>query len=241
LKKIIILPDVHLRPDYIPKPYQTVKKFIKDFKPSEIVILGDFMEVEALSSYDLSKRRKIEGKRYEKEVDTANKELDYLQKYCNKITFLMGNHEYRTQRYLDDHPELEGMLEIPKRLHLKERGIKWLPMNKSYQIGKLHFIHGVYYNKYHAQKHLAEYGDNIVYGHTHRPQITYANQKFAKIPYGSFGLGCLGDTEPSYKKNSPTGHINQFAVVYVNNKGNFNIYPVNVIDNKFIFNGKEYN
>jgi len=67
IERIVVLPDVHLTTK-IPKEYQLVKKFIKDYKPDEVILLGDFMEVEALSSYDLSKKRKIEGKRFEKEM-----------------------------------------------------------------------------------------------------------------------------------------------------------------------------
>jgi len=63
VERIVVLPDVHLTTK-IPKPYLLTKKFIKSYKPTEIILLGDFMEVESLSSYDLSKKRKIEGKRF---------------------------------------------------------------------------------------------------------------------------------------------------------------------------------
>jgi len=72
------------------KPYQLVKKFIKDYKPTEIIILGDFMEVSSLSGYDLSKRRKIEGQRFEKEVALAEHELDILSDLCPVVTYLEG-------------------------------------------------------------------------------------------------------------------------------------------------------
>ena len=239
MKSLLILPDVHLTTE-VSKPYQVVKQFIQKNKFDKTIILGDFMDVSSLSYYDLSKRGKIEGQRYEKEVEIAKQEIDFLQKYNNDIVWLEGNHEFRVRAYCDDNPELKGLLEIPKLLELKKRGIKWIPLNEPYTIGKLNFIHGVYYNKYHSQKHLIEYGDNICYGHTHRPQITYSNQKFAKRPYGSFGLGCLGDTAPEYKKNAPTSWVNQFAICYMNGGGIFNLYPVNIINDKFIWNGKEY-
>jgi len=239
LNRIVILPDVHLTTK-VPKEYQLVKKFIKDYKPNEIIILGDFMEVEALSSYDLSKQRKIEGKRYEEEIAVANKELDWLTAHCKRITYLEGNHEYRVERYLDDHSELEGMLEVAKRLNLAQRGIKWHKINKLIKRGKLYFTHGVYYGKYFAKKTVEEYGCSIVVGHTHRFQVHTMYPKMQKYPMVCYGLGCLGDTDPAYKKDCPTGHLNQFAVCEIGNKGYFNLYPITIIGLTFRYGGKEW-
>lgn len=239
IKKLLILPDVHLTTT-ISKPYQIVKKFIKQNKFDETILLGDFMEVEALSGYDLSKKRKIEGKRFKKEISIANKELDYLQQHCKKIIYLSGNHEHRVERYLDDHSELEDMLELPTNLYLKQRNIKWLPINQPYTVGHISFIHGVYYNKYFARKTIENYSKCVCVGHTHRHQVSTTYPKLQKEPFICYGLGCLGDTDPAYKKNAPTGHINQFAVCYVDDKGLFNLYPINIINNRFIWNGKMY-
>ena len=180
LERIVVLPDVHLTTK-IPKPYQLVKKFIKDYKPTEIIILGDFMEVSALSSYDLCKRRKIEGKRFEEEVKVADRELEYLINCSKKVTYLSGNHEFRVERYLDDHPELEGILDLPKRLELHQKGISWHKMNKLIKRGKLFLTHGVYYGKYFAKKTVEEYGCSIVVGHAHRHQVHTIYPKMQKI------------------------------------------------------------
>ena len=239
IERIVILPDIHLTIK-IPKPYQLAKKFIKDYKPTEIILLGDFMEVGSLSGYDLSKKRKIEGKRFEKEIEIASGELDCLQKLCKRITYLEGNHEDRVERYLDDHPELEGILELPKRLNLAQRGIKWVKLNKLIKRGKLYLTHGVYYGKYYAKKTVDEYGCSIVIAHTHRHQIHTIYPKMQKYPMICTGLGCLGDTEPAYWKNAPKGHLNQFAVVEIGQKGYFNLYPINIIGNSFRYGGKEW-
>ena len=240
IERIVILPDVHLTTK-IPKPYQLTKKFIKDYKPTEIILLGDFMEVSSLSGYDLSKRRKIEGQRFEKEVALAEHELDILSDLCPVVTYLEGNHEDRVERYLDDHPELEGMVELPKRLKLAEKGITWHKTNKLVKRGKLYFTHGVYYGKYFAKKTVDEYGCSIVVGHAHRHQIATIYPKMQKYPMMCFALGCLGDTDPEYKKNAPTGHVNQLAIVEIDSRtGLFNLYPITIIRNTFIYNGKKY-
>ena len=239
LERIVVLPDVHLTTK-IPKEYELAKKFIKDYKPTEIIILGDFMEVSSLSSYDLSKRRKIEGQRFEKEIEAAKREIEILSDLCTTITYLEGNHENRVERYLDDHPELESMLELPKRLELAKNSVQWHKMNKLVKRGKLYFTHGVYYGKYFAKKTVDEYGCSIVVGHAHRHQVATIYPKMQKHPMMCCALGCLGDTDPEYKKNAPTGHINQFGIVEINNKGLFNLYPITIIDLSFRYGGKEW-
>lgn len=239
IKTAIILPDVHLK-ESIGKDYAAVKPFIKKIKPDVIILLGDFMDVNSLSAWDYDKKRKMEGRRYKKEIDCAKEELDFLQKYCKEIIYIEGNHEDRVNRYLDKNPEMEGIIEIPEELNLKEREIKWVKMNDLYKLSGMYFTHGMYTNKYSAQKHLQVLGCNICFGHQHSTQTAMQNMAMQK-PHMSYALGTLGDKKPDYLKNRPGNWISQFGIMYWNTEsGNFNLYPINVIKNKFIFEGKEY-
>ena len=239
IKKVIVLTDVHIA-DVCPKDYLPVKKFIKSFKPDEIVLLGDFMDVSSLSAWDYDKKRIMEGKRFKKEIDCANIELDFLQKYAKKITYIMGNHEDRLERYLDKNPEMEGLIEIETILKLKERKIKFVKLNDLYKLGDMYFTHGMYTNIYNARKHLQTLGCNVCYGHQHSTQTAMQNMAMQK-PYMAYALGTLGDKKPDYLRNRPGNWINQFAIFYYNDtNGNFNLYPINVIKSKFIWNGKVY-
>jgi len=237
--KLIIVPDVHLTTESS-NEYKLVKKFISRQKPDEVVLLGDFMDCASLSHWDDNKARVIEGKRFKEEVRLANKELDFLQRYSGKVTYLEGNHENWVEQYIDKHPEMEGIIELPLSLHLADRGIEWCPYNELYKVGKLYFTHGCYITKYHANKHMQVFGCNIVYGHTHNTQTAMHNMKMQHI-YQAYGLGCLCDHKPKYMKNRPANWINQFAVVYIDDTdGDFNLYPVNIINSKFIWNGVTY-
>jgi predicted phosphodiesterase len=239
LRSCIVIPDAHLT-DKTPEDYKAIKGFIKEFKPHTILILGDFMDVEALSAWDYDKKRIMEGRRYLKEVACANIELDFLQKHSKEVIYLEGNHEDRVNRYLDKNPEMEGLIEIPLQLDLAGRGIKWVKMNDLFPLGHMYFTHGLYTNDHHAKKHLLSLGCNICYGHTHKAQMYMQNMAMQR-PHMAYALGTLGDKNPDYMRNKPSNWINQFAVYYWNTiTGNFNLYPVNVIDNKFIWEGKEY-
>ena len=239
IKKILLAYDVHLD-TRVPKEYQLFKKFVKDFKPDEVMLGGDFMDVSALSHWDYDKKRKMEGRRYNKECEVANKELDYLQKYSKKVTYLEGNHEQRVQRYLDKNPEMEGIIEIPLVLNLYERGIKYYPLNTYYKLGHLYFTHGLYTNEFHAKKTLLNVGKNIVTGHLHTNQTYMLSMMFQK-PIMAYSMPCLCNKSPDYLQNKPSNWMSGFGIVYLNTKtGNFNLYVVNMINNRFIWNGKEY-
>lgn len=58
--KLICLPDVHMTTE-VPKEYELVKRFIKEQKPDEVIILGDFMDCSSLSHWNESKSRSMEG------------------------------------------------------------------------------------------------------------------------------------------------------------------------------------
>jgi len=241
IEKILILADVHLT-EKLPKPYKLVQKFLHESgqRFDEIILLGDFMDVASLSHWDKDKKRLLEGKRFEKECEVANEELDYLTCFTKKITYIEGNHENWVEQYLDRNPELEGVIELPKKLMFDDRDIQWIPMNKLYKKGKCYFTHGMFANKYHASKHLHTLGCNIVYGHVHRIQQDMINMKM-QDPCMSTALGCLCGHEPHFMRGKPANWINGFGIMYLDTKtGNFNLYPVNIIDNKFIWEGVKY-
>ena len=78
VETVLILPDVHLTVEEN-KIYNLVKNFIKSRKWDEIVILGDFLDFESLNPFDANKALKMENRRFLKEIDVANRQLDFLQ------------------------------------------------------------------------------------------------------------------------------------------------------------------
>ncbi len=237
--KNIILTCVHLDDKGHSRVYGVVKKFIKDFQPDVVYLDGDFADCCSLSHWNLQKRRKMEGLRHKREISLIDKELVFLEKHCGKIVWLEGNHCNWVSQYLDKNPELEGLIEYQELLHLKERGIEWVPFNELLKVGRLRLTHGYYTNEHHAKKHLNELGCNVVYGHTHKGQSATKNMITQK-PIKAWGLGCLCNKKPSYLKGKRGGWNHEFAVLYVATNGEFNLYPIDIINNRFYFNGKSY-
>jgi hypothetical protein len=123
--KIMVLPDMQVKPginlDYLGR----IGQYIVDKQPDVIVNLGDFADMESLSTYDVGKRS-FEGRRYRNDIDVALEAqmklfqpLYDLRKqqirnkkrvYDPKTIMLMGNHENRINRAVNSDPKLEGVL-----------------------------------------------------------------------------------------------------------------------------------
>jgi len=244
IRKGVALFDVHLTQGALPRPYVAAKKFVSNHlgkkKWDLIVIGGDFMNMDSLSHWDRDKRRKMENKRFFQETMRARKELDDLRYHTKDMVYLEGNHENWVEQYIDRNPEMEGMIELPKQLELEAKKVDWIPMNELYKVGHLYFTHGMWTNKYFAAKHIQELGCNIVIGHKHQEQTFSSSAKMQK-PIKAWGIGCLCDSAPHYMKGKPTNWSDGFAVFYWDDKtGDFNMYPVTMVKNKFLFEGKRY-
>jgi len=91
---------------------QLIGQHIAHVNPDVVICLGDWWDMHSLSSYDRGKRSG-ENNRYTYDVIAGNEAMDLLVSYIPvtaRKVFLIGNHEQRIERFVDDHAELEGLL-----------------------------------------------------------------------------------------------------------------------------------
>jgi len=244
IETVVILPDIHY-PEHSEASIDLVKKFIKDIQPDTIVYQGDNLDMGVISHWNKDKKRKVELKRLKKDYEGfVQNILDPIEKLAKKNTqfvWLNGNHEDWANQYLDKNPELEGIIEPELCLGLAERGYTFVPFNEVHKIGKLNIIHGYYTSKYHSAKTLEVFGESICYGHLHSPQMhSKVSPMKPEVFHAAYGLPCLCDLSPDFMKKRPNSWVHGFGVVYIMPNGDFNLYPVIIVNNKFVFNGKAY-
>jgi predicted phosphodiesterase len=242
MKRILIGTDFHLKEGDDPVPaYLLFKKFMKDWKPDLFLNLGDVGDWDFISVFSKGVMAKLNAKSFRGEYDVIERELDYWQKYSKKVVLLSGNHDERVYATIDRNTTLKGLVEYENMLKLGERGVDFYrDTQQPYQIGKLWAIHGWYYNQNHAKKHLDVFSGNIVYGHLHASQTASKVLAATKQEIQAWSLPCLCDKAPEYMNGSPSGWQHGFAVAYLSDTGDFNLYPVNIIKDRFIFEGKEW-
>ncbi|MGD2072859.1 MAG: hypothetical protein PVG65_05165, partial [Candidatus Thorarchaeota archaeon] len=229
IHKTVLLPDIHY-PHYDEKVLDSVGQFIVEYQPDELVYMGDQISLDCISGWNRRKPLLKERKRLVRDYEDFNKDIllvhENITPKDTKRVFMIGNHEQRINWYTEEHPELDGIIDIDRNLKLTERGYKIIPFNEIYRIGKLSVIHGYYWNKYHAARTLDAFEGNVVYSHVHNPQ-TYA--KVSPVDRKGYHIAtclpCLCNIKPDYKKNAPNHWINGFGVVeHLPATGYFNIY-----------------
>ena len=242
-KTLVALFDAHLEPQVQNHPsFEIGMRFVQDLEPDIIVVGGDWMEMGSLSAWDRKKRYLIEGKRYSLEIEQGWTELARLREFCPdaRIIFFEGNHEYRTPRYLEEHAEMVGQLDVQKDLKLDDMGIEWVGFNKMIKIGKLNFLHGIFYNIYYARSTLQAVGESCLFGHAHKSQVWTQQLQVQQKPHIAQGIGCLCTINPTWKRGMPTNFINSFAIVEFRANGDFNIQEVIVADGAASHGGRTW-
>lgn len=121
----LILPDVQHKPGCSTEHLRWAGEHAVDQLPDTIVCIGDFWDMESLSSYDKG-QKSFEGRRYWRDIESGNEAMDAFmapiikeierrkrgkRKAWNpRLIFTTGNHEYRIDRAVEKQAELETML-----------------------------------------------------------------------------------------------------------------------------------
>lgn len=244
-------------PDQNSRAVDLLHKFIKDFAPDHLHIVGDFLNFTPFTSFDAKagkqpppiaeeiKQGRAELERLVRDVRKVNKDA--------KVTWYEGNHEERLFKYLvrqgtgqlldlvDD--DGEQILSIPYLFNLKKLGVEWVPAMADKKVHGARVEHGFMARAkagYTAHGMLERRGTSGYSGHVHRQAIvwkTYAERQEFWVEIGS-----LCNTEkptPAYTHHPDW--MSGFAIgVY--HKGTKQMYPstIPIIKNSFLFGGKLY-
>lgn len=125
MAKHLVIPDVQAKYGQDFTFLTRIGQYIVEKKPDVIVCLGDFADMESLSSYDVGKKS-FEGRRYTKDIEAAEEAMVALlsplweyneqavrnkkKKYTPRMVLTLGNHEQRISRAVESDPKLEGLI-----------------------------------------------------------------------------------------------------------------------------------
>ena len=139
----LVIGDPHCNPKASNDRFLWAGKLARDLKPDTIICMGDFSSLDSLSSYDKGKKS-FEGRRYKKDIDHAHDALEKFNKGLNgrrsRKVMLLGNHEDRIDRIVDETPELDGTIST-KDLKFKEFGWEVIAYQEPMAIDGIHYCH----------------------------------------------------------------------------------------------------
>ena len=222
--------------------------FLKREKVDILILGGDNLDCGPISRHTKGKplfrprgqmKRDLDG--FNQKVLTPAEKL--VKKDALKV-WLTGNHEDWASQLIEEQPELEGLLDFPGYLRLKERGWIVFPQGGLFKHGHANYIHGDVLpgtGVRAAQKALDIYVSSVIFGHGHTSaSATKTLPHGSRWRYQAFSMGCVGKLDHHYLKKSPTGWINQVGITEFYGKGFFNHYPATVIKGRFAYGGKLY-
>jgi hypothetical protein len=255
--KLLVLFDPHIQTNPAPgttkgwKPatsraLTTAMEFGEFWKPDETIVGHDFMEFGPISYWNQRRRLDMEGRRLAHDFEYANQILDCICGFTTtKIIFQPGNHDAWMSDYIQENPSLEGLINTGKMLGFKSRNIQELKYGLPYRVGKAAFSHSLLNNrktfntKYHSSRIAEDYGRSIFYGHFHTHQV-YTRVTYDSKPNTAVGIGCLGNLNPGWLRNSPNAWVNQLLFMEFDKQGHFTFYCPILINGKFSYGGKVF-
>lgn len=123
--KILVLPDVQAKHGSDFKFLTSIGNYIVAKKPDVIVNIGDFADMESLSTYDRG-MKSFEGRSYQKDIWAAREAMDALlsplfaynakakknkeKQYKPRMVLTLGNHEHRINRAINEDRKLDGLI-----------------------------------------------------------------------------------------------------------------------------------
>ena len=232
MRRILVLPDIHA-PYQDQRALDVVLNYAAAHKWTEVVQLGDLVDFNSISAHNKGKPKLVEGERVLAEVSAAEAVLADIRAAtdCVPLVWLKGNHEWRWDRFVEEHPALEGLVALEDMLlYTNDKLIECYPHGAIYRVGKVSFTHGVYVNKNHATTHAQNFGCNVVYGHTHQVQQYAATALGKGKAHGAWSMGCLSKLDMPYLEGRPSNWQHAFGEVYVEAGGLFSVVT-NVITN----------
>lgn len=155
-KTILVIPDVQCTKDTPVDHLRWLGKYIVKKQPDYIVCIGDFADMESLSSYDVGKKD-FEGRTYQADLKAAHDNMSALlvplavlqnQQHKNKkkvyvpeMHLTLGNHENRINRAINLDRKLEGLISVDDLKYDEWYGWQVHPFLEVVQIEGIAFSH----------------------------------------------------------------------------------------------------
>lgn len=243
----LIIPDTQVKPDQNLGHMKWAGKYAVEMKPDVIIHLGDHWDMPSLSSYDTGKKS-FEGRRYTKDIEAGNWAMELFmgpikqeqerlirnkkKQWNPRLVFLLGNHEHRIQRAVENDAKLDGLISYHDFTSLAKHN--W----EVYHFLEPVVIDGVCYSHYftsgvmgrpvtNAKLLLQKKFMSCVMGHVQDRDIAYARRADGKNMTGLFA-GIYYQHDEEYLNPQTNGSWSGLWVLNEVEDGSFDELPVSM-------------
>lgn len=249
--KILIFEDAHIEQNQNLDRFQYLGKLIVQEKPDIIISNGDFISFESISNWNTSKKLTLEGLRYSKEIEAGNTALTYLEEplrelqakqsrfkvkqYKPELYFISGNHEERVARYVQENPQLEGIMSIQDSLNLFDRGWDVIPYKSYLEIKGIQFTHVPITGNGQPvsgtnviSAGLRIVSKSTVWGHHHYVASGSVKRHGSSDLIQGLTCGCFFDDESIYAKGGNNNYFRGVVILDIIREGKFDFRTISL-------------
>lgn len=245
----LFIPDGQVKDGVDLSHWTALGNFIVRKKPDVIINIGDFADMESLSSWDKGKKS-AEGKRVVRDINAAieamrllleplyklqQAELEHYGevRYKPRMILTLGNHEDRITRHVNSCPELDGFLGIDS-LKYEEFGWEVYPFLTPVTVGGIAYCH--YFQNVMTGKPMSGSAANMLtklgrsYSMGHRQTLDIATRYLQIDGEQQFGLiaGAFYLHEEDYKGQQGNHHFRGIVVKHNVKNGSYNPMLVSI-------------
>ena len=229
----LVIGDSHADPRFSNDRFTALGNYVVDRRPSNVIDMGDFGNLDSISFHDRGKPLLQEGMRLSDDIAAMRDAHNRIESPLNKLnnTFskwkkrqysprkikLLGNHEDRVWRYLCEKPELVGFIPHNDFVGAVDDGWSIHPYRDYVYISGVAFTHIPMHpagnrpigGKYVAQRVVEGQDQTTVFGHTHTRNLhsTKRNNANGGTVIEGIGAGCYFDYNPDYVRGNE-GQLN---------------------------------
>lgn len=191
----LFVPDCHF-PNHDQRAFDLMLDVASDFRPNEVVYLGDFQDCYCVSDY--SKNPNQNWKLLSEELEAGQAAMRELEKRAraNAYVFIEGNHENRIERYLHAYAPVLGDLGSVREILKIPANYRYYPYGQKnfYKMPGLVATHGTVTSKHPAYASIQKLGCSLIFGHTHRLQKA-VTRNLEGEEFRGYNCGWLGDMQ----------------------------------------------
>ena len=211
--KVLVVGDAHIEPGQSFRRFEWLCRYIEAAKPEHVVLIGDWVSMNSLSSFDRKGGTQLENTRVLLDAELGRAALNIIQDEAGRwpIHFVEGNHEYRIKRWWENDAQMEGLCDLADMydgyidsyttygdyLWINEIGFTHIPFNKVGPIASSGFTTSI------AQKVSILAGKSIFFGHSHILDIGRQRRLGSVEPIYAVNVGCFipPEFDPAYSHN----------------------------------------
>lgn len=240
------MPDGQHRPGNDLTHVKWAAEAIVEYKPDVIVVIGDWWDLNSLSTHDAPGSKEAEGRRVKPDIDIGNEAFEILiapmhKEQCRLLRnkrkpwkpechFLMGNHEDRLTRAIFRDPKWEGLLSLDA---LKTPGFQRHDFLKIVEIDGIKYCH-YFPNPFSGKaiggtiiNRLNQIGSSFTQGH--QQGFQYASKQYPDHVKHGLVCGRFYQHHESYRAQDV--QMSEWSGIVVKNEtenGNYCVMPLSM-------------